>query len=78
MSGVPERSDDAMGEVIIEFVRNGAYLKCSAIHSATGTEVSAIGPVNEKARLERIAVGKLRRALVKAGPQDVVGRGWKA
>lgn len=54
---------DGIGEVIVEFVRNGAYLKCSAVHAATGTEVSAVGPVNERAALERIALAKLRRAL---------------
>lgn len=67
-----------LGEVIVEFVRNGAYLKCSAIHVATGTEASAVGPVNERTHLERIAVGKLRRALDGATAQHVVGRGWKA
>jgi hypothetical protein len=59
-------------------VRNGAYLKCSAIHVATGTEASAVGPVNERGHLERIAIGKLRRALAGATAQHVVGRGWKA
>ena len=59
-------------------MRNGAYLKCSAIHVATGTEASAVGPVNERAHLERIAIGKLRRALAGATAQDVVARGWKA
>ena len=59
-------------------MRNGAYLKCAAIHVATGTEASAVGPVNERAHLERIAIGKLKRALMKAAAQDVVARGWKA
>jgi hypothetical protein len=59
-------------------VRNGAYLKCSAIHAATGTEASAVGPVNERAHLEQIAIGKRRRTLAGAAAQDVVGRGWKA
>ncbi|MBX9459959.1 MAG: hypothetical protein KL785_01185 [Brevundimonas sp.] len=54
---------DAPGEVIIEFVRNGAWLKCSAVHVATGIEVSAVGPPTERAGLERIALGKLKRAL---------------
>ncbi len=67
-----------LGEIIVEFVRNGAYLKCSAIHAATGTEASAVGPVKERAHLERIAIGKLRRALAGAAAQHVVGRGWKA
>ena len=43
--------------------RNGAYLKCSAIHVATGVEVSALGPVAEPKGLERIALAKLKRAL---------------
>ncbi|MFT4955379.1 MAG: hypothetical protein ACI8U3_001767 [Brevundimonas sp.] len=59
-------------------MRNGAYLKCSAIHAATGTEASAVGPVNERAHLERIAIGKLRRVLAGATAQHVVARGWKA
>jgi hypothetical protein len=54
---------DIAGEVIIEFVRNGDYVKCSAVHVATGVEASAIGPASQRAGLERIAVGKLKRAL---------------
>ena len=52
-----------VGEVIVELTRNGAYLKCSAVHVATGVEASAIGPATEPAGLERIAIAKLRRAL---------------
>jgi len=44
--------------------RNGAYLKCSAVHVATGLEVSAFGPVAEPKSLERIAIAKLKRALL--------------
>ncbi len=55
------------GEVIVEFVRNGAYLKCSVVHVASGVEVSAVGPVTERNGLERIALAKLKRAL--AAPQ---------
>ena len=44
--------------------RNGPYLKCSAIHVATGVEVSAVGPVNEPKGLERIAIAKLKRVLL--------------
>jgi hypothetical protein len=51
------------GEVIIEMTRNGPYLKCSAIHVATGLEVSALGPAAEPKGLERIALAKLKRAL---------------
>ena len=54
-----------LGEVIVEFTRNGPYLKCSAIHVATGREVSAMGPVNEPKSVERVTIAKLRRALGK-------------
>jgi hypothetical protein len=33
------------------------------IHVASGIEASAIGPVAERTGLERIALGKLKRAL---------------
>ena len=52
-----------LGEVIVEFTRNGTYLKCTAIHVATGKEVSAIGPVTDRHAVQRIAVAKLKRAL---------------
>ena len=43
--------------------RNGPYLKCSAVHVATGLEVSAFGPAAEPKAIERIAIAKLKRAL---------------
>ena len=55
--------DPGLGEVIIELTRNGAYLKCSAVHVATGVEATAVGPVTERNGLERIALAKLKRAL---------------
>ena len=55
--------DQELGEVIVELTRNGPYLKCSAIHVATGLEVSAFGPAAEPKAIERIAIAKLRRAL---------------
>ena len=54
---------DDLGEIIVEFVRNGPYVKCSAIHVATGREVSAMGPTNEPKAVERVAIAKLRRVL---------------
>lgn len=51
------------GEVILELTRNGPYLKCSAVHVATGREVCAIGPVNDPRGVERVAIAKLKRAL---------------
>ncbi|WP_435992493.1 DUF6898 family protein [Brevundimonas sp. LjRoot202] len=56
--------DADLGEVIIEMTRNGPYLKCSAVHVATGIEVSALGPAAEPKALERIAIAKLKRALL--------------
>ena len=56
-------ADVGLGEVIVEFQRNGAYVKCSAVHVATGVEVSAMGPVAEPRAVERIAIAKLKRAL---------------
>ena len=58
-------TDPELGEVIVEFVRNGPYVKCSAIHVATGREVSAMGPVNEPKSVERVALAKLKRALTR-------------
>lgn len=52
-----------IGEVIVELTRNGPYLKCSAVHAATGVEATAIGPAAEPKGLERIALAKLKRAL---------------
>ena len=47
--------------------------------SATGTEASAVGPVNERAHLERIAIGKLTSGAWRVlTAQHVVGRAWKA
>ncbi len=57
---------DDLGEVIVEFVRNGAYVKCSAIHVATGREVSALGPAHEPKAVERVALAKLKRVLSQA------------
>lgn len=52
-----------LGEVIVEVIRNGTYLKVTAVHVATGTEVSAVGPANEPKAVERLAVAKLSRRL---------------
>ena len=61
----PRRPDRGpSGEVIVEFLQQGAFLRCAAIDMDSGTEASAIGPVSAgRAALERIAIGKLKRAL---------------
>lgn len=56
-------TDADLGEVLVEFVRNGPYVKCSAVHAATGIEVSAMGPAAEPRAVERVAIAKLKRAL---------------
>jgi len=57
------------GEVIVEFVQAGGFLRCTAVDVGTGTEASAIGPTSAgRAALERIALGKLKRALAAGGP----------
>jgi hypothetical protein len=56
------------GEVIVEFVQSGGFLRCAAVDVDTGIEASAIGPVSAgQAALERIALGKLKRALAARG-----------
>ena len=49
--------------MILEFTRVGQFLKCTAVHAATGLEVSASGPVREPEGLKRVTLAKLRRAL---------------
>ena len=56
----PRRS----GEIIVEFTAHGGFLMCAAVDADTGTEATAVGPVSAgRAALERIALGKLKRAL---------------
>ena len=58
----PERGPT--GEIIVEFVGAGGFLRCAAVDVDTGVEASAVGPVSAgEAALERIALGKLKRAL---------------
>jgi hypothetical protein len=54
---------EPIGEVIVESVRKGTYLKVTAIHVATGTEATAVGPAMEPKAVERLAIAKLRRLL---------------
>lgn len=50
-------------EVILEYVRNGQFLKCTAVHVATGREAAAVGPAREPKAVERLAIAKLRLML---------------
>lgn len=59
--------DDGEG-VIIEFVRQGRFVKVSAMDPASLTEVSIVGdPARGEAALERAAVAKLRYVLARKG-----------
>ncbi len=59
------------GEVIVEFVQAGGFLRCAAIDVDTGTEATATGPVSAgRAALERIALGKLKRTLAALNAAD--------
>ncbi|HEX8470984.1 MAG TPA: hypothetical protein VF633_07730 [Brevundimonas sp.] len=57
---------DPLGEVIVESTRNGVYLKVTAVHVATGTEATAVGPAAEPKAVERLAITKLQRLLSRA------------
>lgn len=52
-----------MSEIYLELQRNGSYLKCTAVDSATGEEAMAIGPVNDPEGVKRLAVQKLKNKL---------------
>jgi len=53
-------------EAIIEFYRVGAYVKVSAVDTATLTEVSIVGdPAAGEATLKQAALNKLRYVLAR-------------
>jgi hypothetical protein len=54
-------ADDAQpGEVYFEYTAIGRNVKVSAIHAATGVEISIMGPANaSRADLQRLALQKL-------------------
>jgi hypothetical protein len=57
---------DEPREVYFEFIAIGATVKVVAIDSATGTEVTVIGPANAaQSDLKRLALGKLKLKLAK-------------
>ncbi len=52
------------GDVIIEFHQVGAYVKVSAVDTATYTEVSIVGdPTRSEEALKRAAIRKLEYVL---------------
>lgn len=53
-------------EIYVEFVVQGAFVKATAIHAASGTEASVIGPANAaRSDLTAAAVRKLGYVLKK-------------
>ena len=52
--------DPEHGEVYFEYTAIGRNVKVSAIHAATGVEISIMGPANAaRADLQRLALQKL-------------------
>ncbi len=58
-------------EIYIECVTHGSLMKVTAIHGATGTEVSVFGPASANSReaLTRTAVAKLAYVMKKDNVQ---------
>ncbi len=51
-------------EVIFEFITLGHSVKASAVHVATGIEVSVVGPASSPQKeLQRIALQKLKQRI---------------
>lgn len=66
----------AEDEVLFEFVRIGAHMRCAAFDVATGTEVFVVGPAQaNRYQLERLALARLRRKLAEAAPPASPGPG---
>jgi hypothetical protein len=62
-------TDDANREVFFEFTVIGRTVKVSAVDSATGLEVSVVGPASaSRAELQRVALQKLKARLVAQKP----------
>ena len=56
----------AGGEILVEFVVQGSFVKVTAIDPASGTEAVTIGPANApRAALSDAAVRKLRYMMQK-------------
>ncbi|ESQ91802.1 hypothetical protein ABAC460_05540 [Asticcacaulis sp. AC460] len=62
-----------MSEIYLELLRNGNFLKCTAIDAATGEEAMAIGPLNDPEGVKRLAVQKLKNKLAARKPPPKPG-----
>ncbi len=64
------------GEIIVEFFHVGAYVKVSAIDTATYTEVSIVGdPTRGEDALKRAAIRKLEYVMKRDGKLARAPRG---
>ena len=62
---------DGDQSVIFEFTRIGASIKVAAVDSATGTEVSIVGPASAgETVLRQTALRKLQYMLTKSSPPN--------
>ncbi|MDA0654642.1 MAG: hypothetical protein O2905_02810 [Proteobacteria bacterium] len=54
------------GEYLLEFIRQGAYMRVAAVDPATNTEIVLVGSASaSKQELTRLAVQKLEYVLAK-------------
>jgi len=61
---MPKRNLSNSDEVYFEFIAIGHSVKVIAIHAASGTEVSVVGPASAaRSDLERLAIQKLAARL---------------
>ncbi len=64
------------GEIIVEFFHVGAYVKVSAVDTATYTEVSIVGdPTRGEEALKRAAIRKLEYVMKRDGKLSGAPRG---
>lgn len=57
-----------MSDILLEYHRNGAYLKVVAVDAETGEEVSAMGPASDPVSVKNLAIQKLKRKQAEAKP----------
>ena len=63
-----------LGDVILEFIAIGNSVKVSAVHVATGEEVSIVGPASAaEFELKHQAIAKLRYVLERKSGGDKGG-----
>jgi len=57
-----------MSDILLEYHRNGAYLKVVAVDADTGEEVSAMGPASDPVSVKNLAIQKLKNRLTASRP----------